>query len=228
MKSMPVKLLWGTTLGALFVLAIATLQGYVTFDRFLGWKSIIIFSWISMLSFASYFVAVDRKWGWLFPALVSAALALNAVGVFSHFGSPFVAFPFLFSLAVSFYTGFLTDQKKWGWLIPAWFLTLIALLPPLIPLVSERLLTALFISSLSLPFVVGYQSNPARSWSLLIAASFGLIGVSSLVFAFIHAGFLEQVVLVFITLSIGAMLIIGARVITDIILKVKVTRQLSS
>jgi hypothetical protein len=113
-------------------------------------------------------------------------LALNAAGVFSTFGSPIVAFPILISLAIPCYVGYFVNRTQWGWLVPAWLLTVVAFAPPLSGLVNENLLTALIVYSISLPFMVGCLTAPECRWSLFVAAFFGFLGVFYLVESIIH------------------------------------------
>jgi hypothetical protein len=227
-KATLLKIIWGMIISCLVFLTLATIQGHVTFDRFLGWKSFTIFTCLSILSFVSYFVSGIKKWGWLFPALIFASLALNSVGLFAAYGSPIVAFPILLSFAVPFYVGYLINRKQWGWLVPAWLLTLIALIPALVPLVNESLLIALILYSLSLPFMVGCLSNPGCKWSLFIAGFFGFLGLFSLVDSFIHGGNLEPVALLVLAVVIISLVTVDALMVTNFILKIKASRQLSS
>jgi hypothetical protein len=228
MKSRVLKIVWGVISFSLVVLSLACIQGYVTFDCFIGWKSFTIFTCLGILSFISYLLSGGKKWGWLFPALIFAALGLNSVGVFEAFGSPIVAFPLLLALALTFYIGYLIDRKQWGWLIPAWILTVLALIPPLVSLVAEDLLIALILYSFSLPFMVGSISYPDRRWPLFIAAFFGFAGVFILVGAFIHGTSPIPLLLAGISLALITLLVIAVELVAATILKMRVTRQLSS
>jgi len=204
MKPQLLSIFWTVILFFLVGLSLASMQGYVAFDRFAGTISIIIFSGLSAVSFLSYFVSGIRKWGWLFPALAFASLAMNSAGIFTDYGSPIVAFPILLSVAIPFYVGYLLDRKQWGWLVPAWFLTVITVIPPLSALINQNLLAALVLYSISLPFVVGCFTNPDSRWPLFIATSLGFIGVFSLVESFIHGDNLGSAVLLLIALPFFA------------------------
>jgi hypothetical protein len=228
MKTNLLKIGWGVIISSLAILTLACTQGYVVFDCFIGWKSFTIFTCISLFSIVSYFLSGIKNWGWLFPTLFFASLALNAAGIFRAFGSPIVAFPLLLSIAIPFFVGYLVDKRQWGWLIPSWILIILALIPPLVSLVEEDLLIALIVSSLSLPFMVGCLSNPECKWSLYIATFIGFIGVLILTQAFIHGASLGPVIVFGTSLTIITLLIIGVEMLTDIILKMRVSRQFSS
>ncbi len=228
MKTKLIKFVWLIILIALVGLTFASFQGHVAFDRFLGWKSFIIFAGISIISFVCFVLEGIKKWGWLFPALISASLALNALGVFSSFGSPIVAFPLLLSCAIPFYVGYLVNRNEWSWLIPAWLLTLIALIPALVPLVNEGLLISLLLYSLSFPFVVACINDPGRRLCQVFAAFFLGVGAIALVNAFIHAGNMEPLILFLFAAAFTVLILVGAKVAAGIILKMKVTRQVSS
>ncbi|NJD60191.1 MAG: hypothetical protein C3F13_00255 [Anaerolineales bacterium] len=186
MKTRILKIIWGVVCLFLAGLTLACLEGYVPFDCFSGKLSVVIFACLSGVSFLSYFLSGTRYWAWLFPALISASLALNAAGLFMNYGSPIVAFPILISLAIPCYVGYFLNRTQWAWLVPAWLLTIIAFAPPLSGLVEENLLIALIVYSISLPFMVGCLTAPECRWSLFVAAFFGFLGVFYLVESFIH------------------------------------------
>jgi hypothetical protein len=200
MKAKILIIFWGSVLISLVGLSFACIVGYVTFDGFTGLLSLLIFVGLSTAFFTSYFMSGVRNWVWLFPALFTTSLALNAAGVFENFGTPIIAFPFLFSLAIPFYTGYILNRKQWGWLIPAWFLTIIAIIPPLNDLINPDVLTALVLYAISLPFLVGYLVDVRCKWALFISAVLGFIGIFSLIETIIHGDILGPIVMLIIAL----------------------------
>jgi hypothetical protein len=200
MKAKIIKIFWGVVLVSLVGLSLACMLGYVTFDRFIGSISLLIFVGLSVAFSMSYFLSGVRSWGWLFPALFSAALALNAARVFEHYGSPIVAFPFLLSIAIPFNVGYILNRKQWQWLVPAWILTIIAVIPPLFERINPDVLAALVLYALSLPFLVGCLVDPRCKWALFISAVLGFIGIFSLVETFIHGDLLRPIVMLLIAL----------------------------
>jgi hypothetical protein len=201
MKAIIIKFFWGVILATLVCLTLACMLGYVTFDNFAGPTSLFIFGCLSAAFFVCYFVSGVRNWGWLFPALFSTALALNAAGVFEDYGSPIVAFPFLLSQAIPFYFGYILNRKQWVWLVPAWFLTIITMIPPFSERMNPDVLVAVVLYALSLPFLVGYLTNQRCKWALFISAVLGFIGIFSLVETFIHGDIMGPVVMLLIALA---------------------------
>ncbi len=202
MKTNILKIFWGASLVFLVSLTLACMLGYVTFDRFAGPTSLLIFVGLSAAFFMSYFLSGVRNWVWLFPALFSAALALNATSVFGDGTTPIIAFPFLLSLAIPFYIGYILNRKQWGWLIPAWFLTIITVIPPLIDRINPDALIALVLYAISLPFLVGYLVDQRCKWALFISAVLGFIGIFSLIESIIHGDTLGPIILLLIALPL--------------------------
>jgi hypothetical protein len=211
MKTKFLKFFWGGILISLVGLTVACIAGYVTFDYLIGSKSLLIFTSLSIAFFTSYFVSGVRNWAWLFPSLLTAALGLNAAGVFEKYGTPIIAFPILLSIAIPFYVGFFLDRKQWGWLIPAWFLTIIAIIPPLNDQLNPDVLTALVLYAISLPFLVGYLVDLRCKWAIFISAVFGFIGVFSLIETIIHGDILGPVAMLIISLPFFIMFLASKR-----------------
>jgi hypothetical protein len=200
MKVKILKIIWGVILVPLAGLLLAAMMGYVNFDRNPAKTALIVFICLSAASFVSYFLSGIKNWGWLFPALFSAAVALTVARVFAYDGNPVKAFPFLFSFAIPFYVGYILNRKQWELLVPAWFLTIIAVLPPLIDRINPDVLIALVLYAISLPFLVGYLVNQRCKWALFISAVLGFIGIFSLVEIFIHGNILGPMVMLLIAL----------------------------
>jgi hypothetical protein len=181
-------------------LAIAEQLGYTTYGLYTAQVCTIIFAVISAAFFLTYFL--KGKWNWvlLFPALIFAALALTISTILEDPDSPKIAFPFVLSLGIPFYVGYSLNRKRWRLLIPAWVLTITAILP----LVSERinadLLAAFFLYSTALPFLIWFLADREREWALITAAVLGFFGSLPLVELVIHGDLLEPVVMFLFTL----------------------------
>jgi hypothetical protein len=200
MKIKIIKIFWGVILISLSSLLLAAMLGYVSLDQNPGKTALILFTGLSTAFLVSYFLSGVKHWVWLFPALFSAALAMNAARVFEDDGTPITAFPFLLSIAIPFYIGFIQNRKQWEWLVPAWFLTIIAVIPPLSELINPDVLAALVLYAISLPFLVGYLVNQRAKWALLISAVLGFIGIFSLIETIIHGDILGPIVMLLIAL----------------------------
>lgn len=177
MKGNIIKIFWGVVLIALGGLSLADKLGYVNLELITNQGWAIVFSVTSAAFFLSYFLSGVRNWGWLFPALIFAALALIINWALEDSSSPIIAIPILLSIGIPFYVGFLLNRKRWGLLIPAWILTVLAVIPVLAESINSDLIGALFLFGTALPFLVVYLVNRQRKWSLIAGVALGFIGI---------------------------------------------------
>ncbi len=200
MKAKIIKIIWGVILVSLGALLLAAPLGYVNFDRLTEREIAFIFALLSATFFLSYFLSGIRHWGWLFPTLIFAAMALSISPLMNNDSSAIISFPFLLSIAVPFYVGYFLNRTQWGLLIPAWALTVL----PIVPLLSERinpdLLAALVLYSVAIPFLVAYLVDQRSRWALITAAALGFIGIFPLLNTFTHGDLLGPVVMLLIAL----------------------------
>lgn len=177
MKANLVKILWGIVLIAMGGIAIADRLGYVDLELItsLGWA--IIFAVISGVFFLSYFLSGVRMWGWLFPALLFAALALTIGTILENPDDPIIVAPILLSIAIPFYVGYILNRKLWGLLIPAWVMTVVSVIPALSERANSDLIGATVLFAIALPFLVVYLNNHQRKWSLIIGIVMIFIGM---------------------------------------------------
>lgn len=129
----------------------------------------LIFAGISMLFWVAYFVSGVRKWGWLFPAGLFAALAGTMLIVETSIADEWIATLILGSIAAPFVVGYLLDRSRWGLLIPAFVLGFIALVAPLSMFISGEWVGALVVGMIGLPFLAAYLATPRAWWALFPA-----------------------------------------------------------
>ncbi len=127
MKGRVSSIFWGI----LFILAGAALladrMGWINFSLFSTNTWVYLFAAAGLIFLVGYFISGFRKWGLLFPALVLIAISLT-IWLGDHgFTGSYVGMPILLAVAIPFYVGFLLDRKAWGLLIPAWVMTVIAI-----------------------------------------------------------------------------------------------------
>ncbi len=166
--------------GILFLLAGAALLadrlGWVDFSLFSTNTWVYIFAGASLLFFIAYFVSGIRNWGWLFPALIMAAIALTIwMSDREMFGSV-MGMPILLSVAIPFFVGFLFDRKSWGLLIPGWVLTVLAFISFTAEMVNGNLIGAVFLYAVAAPFLVVFLLNRSRWWALIPAWALFILG----------------------------------------------------
>ena len=168
MRSTYVNILWGVALilgGGLFL---AQNLGY--FDRFSPQFWMAAFAGASLLFFASYFLSGIRHWGWLFPASMSAALALTIGLSEAGFTDAAIGAPILASIALPFVVAFaLNPRQHWWALIPAWVMAVLTLIVLATARLPGEFIAALVLFGIALPFLVVYLVDRSRWWALIPA-----------------------------------------------------------
>jgi hypothetical protein len=200
MKTIIIKFIWGVILVSLGGLSLANQLGYINFDPFAEQRAALFFAMLSAAFFLSYFLSGVRNWGWLFPALIFAALALTINTIIKDPDSSIIAIPFLLSIAIPFYVSYFVNRKHWGLLILAWALTVLPIIPSLNERINPDLLGSMVLYSIAIPFLVGYLIDQRRKWALIIATIFGFIGIFPLLNIFIHGDIQGPVVMFLFTL----------------------------
>ena len=179
------NLFWGLVLilgGGLFLFL-----NVGAFDQFSPQFWMAVFAGASLLFFASYFLSGIRNWGWLFPASISAGLALTIFLSEAEVSSTFLGAPILLSIALPFGVAFaLQPRKNWWALIPAWIMAVLALVTLIAENVAGELIAALILFAIGAPFLVVYLADRSRQWALIPA--FVLIGVGLIPLAVTRMG----------------------------------------
>jgi hypothetical protein len=170
--------------GLLFILGGAALladrMGWINFRLLSTNTWVYVFAALSLVFFLGYFFNGLRQWGWLFPALIFAAISLTIWMTEHGLTRSYVGMPILLSIAIPFYVGFAFNRRAWGLLIPAWVLTVLALITLSADLVDGNLIGALFLFAVALPFLLVYLTNRTRRWALIPAAATALVGAIAL------------------------------------------------
>jgi hypothetical protein len=200
MKAKFIKIFWGVFLVSLGILSLAAAVGYTSFDHLTERDGVVLFSLLSAAFFVTYFLSGVKQWGWLFPAMIFAALALTISRAVQGSSGSTIAFPLLLSIAIPLYVGYFLNRKQWGLLIPAWALTVIPVIPPLSERINPDLLGSMVLYSIAIPFLVGYLVDQRRKWALIIATILGAIGIFPLLNTFIHGDIQGPVVMFLFTL----------------------------
>ena len=201
MKANIIKIFWGVILIALGGVSLGDKLGYVNLDLITGQGWAIIFAATSAAFFLSYILSGVKQWGWLFPTLIFAALALIISMILENPDDSIIAVPILLSIGIPFYVGFLLNRKHWGLLIPAWILTVVAVIPVLSERIESNLVGALFLFATALPFLVVYLVNRQRQWALIVGAILGFIGILPLLDTFIQGDLSGPVVMALFALA---------------------------
>jgi hypothetical protein len=141
--------------------------------------------WVVILTigaFGIYFIyASDRSQKWLLIVVysmlaVAGLVALLELGVLDD---PFVATYVLLAIALPFYYAYFSNREKWGYLIPAYVLTVIGVMVPLIELgvLEDTLVASYVMFAIALPFFVVYLRNTKNWWALIPGGILAAIGL---------------------------------------------------
>ena len=138
----------------------------------------IVFTVASVAFFISYLVNGLRKWGWLFPSLFCAAMALTMwMSINNMEDSPLMSIAILASVALPFYVVYACEPNRKALLIPAFILTVVMILT----LTSDSDYEGSFVMFMfALPFFVVYFLSKKSWWAIIPAGFFTTIGLVSL------------------------------------------------
>lgn len=180
MKGRASSVFWGI----LFILAggalLADRLGWVDFSRFSTNTWVYLFAGAGLVFLTGYFISGFRQWGLLFPALILAAIGLTIWMDDRHVTGSIMGLPVLLAVAIPFYVGFLLDRKAWGLLIPAWVMTVIAVVTWLADSVEGNLVGGIFLLAVAVPFLIVYLLNRDHWWALIPSWTLFVLGMVTL------------------------------------------------
>ncbi len=178
MKEKYVGMFWGLVLvlvGGWFLVTGRT--NLTIYDPNLG---IMLTGGLSLLFFSSYFISGPKRWGWLFPACILAAMTLVVLlSQVPRAGGGMLAAPMLVAVGVPFLVAYLQSPKDRGWaLIPVYVMAALTLIVFLVDGISGELAGTLVLLMIAMPFLVVYLRNRQRRWPLI---PFGVLAWISLI-----------------------------------------------
>jgi hypothetical protein len=128
---------------------------------------VVVMGVASAFFFLTYLMNGLKKWGWLFPAFILAALAITAQMAISGADGSFLGAPILAAIALPFFVGWLLDRKSWGLLFPAFILTASALVTLFADSRGGAWVSGLVPVAVALPFFVAYLMDRKRRGLLI-------------------------------------------------------------
>lgn len=176
MKVNRMNLIWGIVL---------ILAGGLFLAQNLGWFGEIsvsiwtmIFVFISLLFFVTYFVNGLTEWGWLFPACIFAGVATTLFMVTAGVDDPYIGAPVLIGVGLPFLAAYLINRREnWWALIPMWVMTVLTVIIFIVDWVPGEVIGSLFLWAVGLPFLVVYIADRSRKWALIPAFILLAVGV---------------------------------------------------
>ncbi len=177
MTSKIIYAFWGVVL----VVAGGALLAGFDFEHLSPLLKLAFFTVASIAFFVSYLLDGIEKWGWLFPALSMAALAiLVGMGVAGVEDANFALPLLLGAVAIPFYAGYAANRKQWGLLIPANILLVLIVFFAVLDWINGLTATVLALCVAAVPFLGLYLLNRSRRWALVMAAILAFCGILSL------------------------------------------------
>ncbi|PWB51390.1 MAG: hypothetical protein C3F13_13175 [Anaerolineales bacterium] len=138
----------------------------------------IAFAVASAIFLIAYLVHGLRKWGWLFPVLICAAIAVTMWMLSNNIGdTPWIGLPILASVALPFYIGFALEPKNRGLLIPAFVMTMLMVISMATDSDYEGVVV---MFTFSLPFFAVSFWSRKNWWAFIPAGVFASIGIVAL------------------------------------------------
>jgi len=176
MKTNWINYVWGIVLILAGGLFLVQNLGWIEFQSLSFWM--LVFAGISLLFFITYFVNGVSQWGWLFPACISAGIALTMLLANTGVEEAYIGAPVLAGVGLPFLGAFLLDRRQnWWALIPLWVMFVLALITVIVDAVAGEIIGALVLFSVALPFLVVYLTDRSRTWALIPAAITAAVGV---------------------------------------------------
>ncbi len=170
--------------GAVFIAAGAGLLGGFDFEHLSQQAKLWFFTAASAALILTYFLDGVRKWLWLFPAMICAALAVTlGMELGGLKDSSLTAVPIFASLTLPFYVGFAVERKRWWLLIPANNMAAMTVIVALEDTVQSGYLLAVALYAAGLPFLVIYLADRGKRWALISTVVMACVGTLPLISA---------------------------------------------
>ncbi len=166
MKGKVSSIFWGILLILAGVALLADRLHWVDFSKFSTDTWVYVFAAAGLVFLLAWFVSGLRNWGWLFPALIFAAISLTIWMTDRRLEGAYLGFPILISIAIPFYVGFAITRAR-GLLIPAWVLTVLSLVTLTADALQGTLIGALILYAIAAPFLVVFLLDRSRWWALI-------------------------------------------------------------
>ena len=199
-KSRNQGLVWG---GLLILFGVLSLVE-VYYD--LGvWVWVVVLTVGALGVYGIYATDREQKWMLIISYVMLAVAGLLTLLELNVLSDPFVATYVLLAIALPFLVAFLFNRANWGLLIPAYVLTVIGVMVPLIELgvLGDILIAAYIMFAIAIPFFVVYLRNSQNWWALIPAGILTFIGL-----AFIIAEAAVEYIVPVVLIAVGILIVV--------------------
>lgn len=235
MKSRLINIFWGIVLvgaGTIFYLRELEL---INFEMVSSTVWAALFGVAALFFLLTYFIKGVEHWGWLFPALTLAGVALTIFMAGSAWGNRLTGIPILLGIAAPFLVAYALDPRARGWaLIPAWVMVVLTAVIFLEGRIDPNLTGAVVLFGIALPFLLVYLHDATRRWALIPFAILATVGTIPLLETFVAGPTFDLLVVGLLALPFFVVFLwsrdnwwalIPAGVFTSIVLTLLVERQ---
>jgi hypothetical protein len=172
----------GLVLGVLLIVfgVLALLDIYIDLGAWV-WVAVLTIGGLAV--YAVYAVDRTEKWMLIISYAMLAVAGLVSLLTLGVLQDAFVATYVLLAIALPFFVGFLFNRSNWGLLIPAYVLTIIGVMVPLIELgvLEDTLIATYIMLAIAIPFFVVYLLNTKNWWALIPGGILAVIGLGFLI-----------------------------------------------
>jgi len=135
-----------------------------------------VFAGAALLFLAAYLLSGVRAWGWLFPTLISGAVALTIYLGEAGLSHSIIAAPVLIAVGLPFVVPLILDvHKNWWALIPMWTMGILTAVVALADRVQGEWIATIVMLGFAIPFLLVFLTSRSRWWALIPAFVFTVI-----------------------------------------------------
>jgi hypothetical protein len=136
------------------------------------------------IPFLVAFFVYRKNWGYLIPAYVLLAIGVMVPLIeMEVLEDSWIATYVMLAIALPFFVAFLNNRKNWAFLIPAYVLSVIGIMVPLIEMdvLTDAMIVTYVLLAIAIPFFVVYLVDTKKWWALVPGGILAVIGFGFLI-----------------------------------------------